>query len=143
MTYETFEHEADVGVRGIALTIEKAFEETAKAMFNVEVDIKKIKTIKKMKVEAKASNIEELFVEWLNALLAQASLHDMVFSSFKVKIKKNKTFILKAHASGEKLNPKKHNIKNEVKAATYSQLKVMQKKVKGKKQWIAQCVVDV
>ena len=143
MAYETFEHEADVGVRGIASTIEKSFEEAAKAMFNVEVDIKKIKTIKKVSVECKASNIEELFVEWLNALLAQASLHDLVFSSFKVKIEKTKILKLKGEASGEKLNTKKHNIKNEVKAATYSQLKVEQKKVKGKKQWIVQCVVDV
>lgn len=137
--YENFEHEADVGVRGIALTLEEAFEEGAKAMFNVEVDVKKVKPAKKISVKCEASNIEELFVEWLNALLSQASLHELVFSSFKVKIIKNKAMKLKGEAFGEKFQPKKHNIKDEVKGATYSQLKVYQDKGK----WIAQCIVDV
>ncbi len=139
MTYETFPHEADIGIRGIGPNIEEAFSEAAKALFDVEVDIKKVKAEKKIKVECEAQNIEELFVEWLNSLLAQASLKEMVFSKFEVKIKKNKIINLKGWAFGEKLQPEKHNIKDEVKGATYSQLKVEQKKDK----WVVQCVVDV
>lgn len=143
MVYETFPHEADVGIRGKGSSIEKAFEEAAKALFDVEVDVKKVKAAKKIIVMASASNVEELFVEWLNVLLAQASLHYMVFSQFKVKITKenDQTFQLKGYAKGENLNVKRHNIKDEVKGATYSQLKVYQDK-KSKK-WIAQCIVDV
>ncbi len=139
MTYETFPHEADVGIRGIGENIEEAFEEAAKAMFDVEVDLDKVRQDEKIEIACKAQNIEELFVEWLNSLLAQASLNEMVFSSFKVNIKKDKIFELKGHALGEKLNPEKHNTKDEVKGATYSQLKVEQKNNK----WIAQCIVDV
>lgn len=141
MSYEHFEHEADIGIRGKGKTIEEAFQEAAKALFNVEVDIKKIKAVKKIKIECEASNIEELFVEWLNSLLSQASLHEMVFSKFKVKIIKNRNFEIKGFAMGEKLNAKKHNIKDEVKGATYSQLKVYQDK--KTKLWISQCIVDV
>lgn len=137
--YETFPHEADVGIRGIGSSIEEAFSEAAKALFDVEVDIEKVKPENKIKIEAEAENMEELFVEWLNALLTQASLKEMVFSKFEVKIKKNKIFKLRGYAFGEKLNHEKHNIKDEVKGATYSQLKVEQKKNK----WIAQCIVDV
>ncbi|MEM4152560.1 MAG: archease [Candidatus Pacearchaeota archaeon] len=141
MSYEHFEHEADIGIRGKGKTIEEAFQEAAKALFNVEVDIKKVKAVKKIKIECEASNIEELFVEWLNSLLSQASLHEMVFSKFKVKIIKNRNFEIKGFAMGEKLNAKKHNIKDEVKGATYSQLKVYQDK--KTKLWISQCIVDV
>ena len=35
MPYKHLEHEADVGVLGIGKTIEEAFEEGAKAMFDV------------------------------------------------------------------------------------------------------------
>ncbi len=138
MAYENFPHEADIGIRGIGKNIEEAFEEGAKAMFDVEVDIEKVKAIKKISVKCQAINIEELFIEWLNALLTQASLNEMVFSKFKVKIKKNEILKIEGEVFGEKLR-KKHNIKDEVKGATYSQLKVFKKNNK----YIAQCIVDV
>jgi SHS2 domain-containing protein len=144
MSFENFEHEADIGVRGINLSIEGAFEEAAKAMFNVEIDLKKVRPARKIKIKCSASNNEELFVEWLNALLASASIHQMVFSKFKVeKISEGKQLKLNGFAWGEKFNAGKHNPKDEVKAATYSQLKVEKKKIKGKEMWIAQCIVDV
>lgn len=139
MSYETFPHEADIGIKGIGKTMEEAFEEAAKALFDVEVDIEKVKAKKKIEIECQAQNKEELFVEWLNSLLSQASLNEMVFSKFKVSIKKNKTFELEGYALGEKLDSEKHNIKDEVKGATYSQLKVEQKNNK----WVVQCIVDV
>ncbi len=137
--HETFSHEADMGIRGKGKTIENAFEETAKAMFDVEVNVKKINADKKVQVKVNAQNNEELLVEWLNALLSQASLKQMVFSRFKVKIKKEKNKLkLTGEAFGEKLK-KEHEIRNEIKGATYSQLKVKQEKG----MWIAQCIVDV
>jgi len=137
--YENFEHKADIGVRGKASSVEEAFAEAAKALFNVEVDVKKVKPSKKIKFKCSAMNLEELFVEWLNSLLSHASLRDMVFSKFKVKIKNTKPPVLEGEAFGEKFNAKKHNVKSEVKGATYSQLKVYQ----DKGLWIAQCIVDV
>ncbi|MGB9708220.1 MAG: archease [Candidatus Pacearchaeota archaeon] len=143
MAYETFEHEADIGIRGKGTSIEEAFQEAAKALFDVEVDVKKVSALKEVKVKCQASNIEELFVEWLNALLSQASVRGMVFSKFKVVIKEknDRLFKLEGVAKGEGFNAEKHNIKDEVKGATYSQLKVHQDK--KTKKWIAQCIVDV
>jgi len=104
-------------------------------MFNVMVDIKKVKPLKKITIKAEADQLPELFIEFLNELLAQKDIKETVFSKFRVKIKKNK---LEAEAYGEKLQDK-HNIKIEVKAATYSALKV----IKRKNGYIAQCIVDV
>jgi len=137
--HENFEHKADIGVRGKGKTLEEAFQEAGKAMFSIEINLKKVKAIKKIKISCDAQNIEELFVEWLNALLAQASVHEMVFSDFKVKIKeKDNKFFLEGEAFGEKLS-EKHEPKLEIKAATYSQLKIF----KDKNQWVCQCIVDV
>lgn len=144
MSYQFFEHRADIGIRGIGKTIEKSFEEIAKALFDLEVDIKKVKAIKKIIIKAEAQNYEELLVEYLNALLAESGIKEMIFSKFKVKITKDKKankMKLIAEAQGEKLNIKKHRIKVEVKAATYSELKVYQHK--KTKNWISQCIVDV
>ena len=137
MTFENFEHKADIGVRGMGKTIEEAFQEAAKAMFSIECNLEKVKKVKKVKISCSAENVEELFVEWLNALLAQSSVHEMMFSEFRVEIENNK---LKGEALGEKLN-KNQELKTEIKAATYSQLKVFEDR--KNKRFIAQCIVDV
>lgn len=136
MNYETFEHEADIGVRGFGKTIEQAFENGAKAMFSIMIELDKVEPKTKVEISCDAPDKETLFVEWLNGLLSKADLEDMVFSKFKVKIQENK---LTGFAYGEKLDQEKHKPKLEAKAATYSQLKVYQKE----DNWIAQCIVDV
>ena len=138
--FQTFEHGADVGVIGYGQTQEQAFANGAKAMFNVMVNIQKVEPKQTVTVECNAQNIEELFVEWLNELIAQFGLQDLVFSEFSVKInKKDDSFQLDGNAKGEPLDKLKHEIKTEVKAATYSNLKIAQ--ADGK--WYAQCIVDV
>ncbi|MBR9678663.1 MAG: archease [Nanoarchaeota archaeon] len=134
--YEQFEHKADVGVRGLGRTVEKSFEECARAMYAVMTDLSSVKPVKIFNVECGAENVEELLVEWLNSLITLTDTHNYFFSEFKVKIENNK---LNGSVKGEKINPKKHELLTEVKAATYSQLKVFKKG----KNWIAQTVVDV
>lgn len=144
MTFETFEHKSDIGIRGIGKTKEKSFEESAKCLFNIQVDIKRIKPIKKIVVKSEAENQEELFVEFLNKLITMSTIKEMIFCKFHVKIKedkKNKKLNLVSDAFGERLNPKKHNMGVEVKAATYSELRIHQDK--KTKNWISQCIVDV
>ena len=143
MTFQTFEHKADIGIRGIGKTKEKSFEESAKCLFNVQVDINKLKPFKQILISAKAENLEEIFVEFLNKLITTSAIKEMVFGKFIVYIKENKSkkqLELKAEAFGEKLNITKHNIKVEVKAATYGELRVYLDKDKN---WISQCIVDV
>jgi SHS2 domain-containing protein len=142
MTFETFEHRADIGIRGKGRNLEEAFQETAKAMFSVEINLKNVKANKNVKIVCSAQNNEELLVEWLNALLAQSSIKNMMFSEFRVNIDEGNKGGLKldAEAIGEKFDEKKHQPKLEIKAATYSQLKVFKDK---SKRFIAQCIVDV
>jgi SHS2 domain-containing protein len=139
--YEQFEHQADVGIRGYGETIEEAFENGARAMFSVMVNLEKVEPKKEIKIECEASNLEELFVEWLNKLLSEAGIENLVFSDFKItKIKKiNSSYKLLGFARGEELNLETHEPKVEVKAATYSQLKVEKKE----NQYMVQTVVDV
>jgi SHS2 domain-containing protein len=136
MTFERFEHKADVGVRGKGETLEEAFVEGARAMFSVMANIETVKPIETFGVEVSAQDEEALFVEWLNELLSIADLNEIVFCEFEVEVKDN---ILKGKASGEKWDLERHEPRTEVKAATYSQLTV--KKENGS--YVAQCIVDV
>jgi len=137
--YETFEHVADVGVRGYGATPEEAFAGGARAMFSVMVELERVEPLTGVEVECSAPEIETLFVEWLNELLFISDSRGMVFSEFELEIREDGT-ALKGRAQGEELVPEKHRPKTEVKAATYSQLKV-EKTEDGR--WVAQCIVDV
>ncbi len=141
MQFEQFEHGSDVGIRGYGQTLEEAFQNAAKAMFDIMVDPGKVQPRRKVEVNCRAFDREELFVEWLNSLLAQAGMNNMVFSDFRVeKIRKfNSHYELAGFAVGEQLDPQKHRAKIEVKGATYAQLTVREEKGR----YIAQTVVDV
>ena len=141
MSYKYLEHQADFGILALGGTLEEAFEDAAKAMFNIMVPLAEVKPAKEVMVEAEANDIAALFVEWLNKLLTEKDLKEMLFSEFKVTeiLKKDGQFHLKGKALGEKIDLKKHHVKTEVKAATYAGLKY---EIKDKKHNL-QCVVDV
>ncbi len=134
--YETFEHRADIGIRGYGISVEEAFENGARAMFSVMVDITDVNPLERMEVYCDAPDIDYLFVEWLNSLLSVSHLNRMVFSNFEVEITGDK---LKGAALGERMDSDRHRLMTEVKAATYSMLKVGVED----EMYVAQCIVDV
>ena len=138
--FEYFDHEADIGIVGYGRNLEEAFEQGAKAMFNIMADINTIAREREVDIEVRANDKEALFIEWLNELLARKDIDGMLFSEFDVRIEeKEGMLVLKGIAKGEKINYEKHRVDIEVKAATYSQLKI--EKIDG--MWKVQCVVDV
>jgi SHS2 domain-containing protein len=136
MDYETFEHGADIGIRGFGQTIAEAFENTAVALYSVMVNITAVEASEKRSVTVSAPDNELLLVEWLNALLSLSDIEHMVFSKFKVKMEGAS---LMGTAWGEKLDQERHEPNVEIKGATYYMLKITE--VDGR--FVAQCVVDV
>lgn len=134
--FETFEHEADVGIRGYGRTMEEAFAHAAVALYSVMVQVDRITPREKRDIEVTAPDRELLLVEWLNALLSLSDIERMVFSKFTVHIKGS---ILKGAAWGEPLDRMRHEPKVEVKGATYYLLRVGEENGV----FLAQCVVDV
>ena len=134
--YETFEHEADIGIRGFGSSPEQAFENAAVALYSVMVNTGKIEPREKKAVTVSAPDRELLLVEWLNALLSLSDIERLVFSKFEVKIKDS---ALTGIAWGEPLDRVRHEAHVEVKGATYHMLSV---KEEHGRYW-EQCVVDV
>ncbi len=134
--YETFEHEADIGIRGFGNSIEAAFENAAAALYSVIINIQAVQPKERRAVTASAPDRELLLVEWLNALLSLSDIERMVFSKFEVRID---GFSLTGGAWGEALDRERHQPNVEVKGATYHMLSVREREGL----FIAQCVVDV
>lgn len=138
--FELFEHQADVGIRGIGSNLKEAFEEAGNALFSVMTDLKKVETLNKVQFSVVGVDRENLFINYLNELIYLKDVNNMLFSSFKIAEleEKGNSWYLKGEAVGEKIS-KKFPLKTDVKAASYSQLKVEKKDNK----FIAQCIVDI
>lgn len=137
MSYEYFEHRADIGIRGIGENIKEAFEQVAIALFAIMVEIQEVEEKEIERVTVKGLDYEELLMAWLSELLYLKDVGNKMYSKFRIfKIEETN---LNAEILGEKIDLKKHKLKLEVKAATWTQLEV--KELNNK--WIAQCVVDV
>ena len=141
MPHEYLDHEADVGIRGIGHTLAEAMSEAARAMFGIMANLDLVAPKQSFVVHCEAPDTEMLFVEFLNELLFQREMRGMLLSTCHIdELQQGEEGChLEAEAWGEPLNPCRHEILTEVKAATYSGLRVLQKGA----QYVAQCVVDV
>ena len=165
--WEHYSHPADIGIRGFGATKEEAFAQAALALTAIVADLEMVVPKEEVKISCQEQDDEFLFVSWLNALIYEMATRRMLFSRFEVRIDKPAVkpqakylstsletglapqFIagsprftqdLSARVFGEKIDVKKHTPAVEVKAATYTDLKVGQSK---NGDWVVQCIVDV
>ncbi len=67
----------------------------------------------------------------------------LLFKKFKIKIKKNEMYELKATCYGNKIDAKSQKLLADVKAITMHEFKVWQEKEKSKSFWKARVIVDI
>ncbi|MGZ8226241.1 MAG: archease [Methylococcaceae bacterium] len=135
--WEHFNHDADIGIRGIGSTLDQAFEQAAIAMTAVITDPAWVSAAEIVSISCQAADKEMLFMDWINELVFLMSTRRLVFSSYQVSIDDG---VLTAVASGEAVDIKKHQPAVEIKGATFTELRVCQNPDGA---WVAQCVVDV
>ncbi|MGY6276559.1 archease [Methylomonas sp. MgM2] len=135
--WEHFEHGADIGIRGLAPTLDQAFEQAALAMTAVVTDLERVSASVAVRIDCDARDKELLFIDWINELIYQMAVRRLLFSCFQVSIRNDH---LSASAFGETVDRDKHQPAVEIKGATFTELKVRQR---DDGVWLAQCVVDV
>ncbi len=137
MAWQTFAHEADVGVRGSGATLAEAFAGAATALTAAVCDPARVRAHDAVVIACDAPDDELLLVDWLNALVYEMATRRMLFSRFDVDIDDHR---LHATAWGEPVDPERHQPASEVKGASYCELEVGRQ---SDGQWLAQCIVDV
>lgn len=135
--FELFAHGADVGVRGIGPTREAAFEQAALALSAVVTDPAGIEARRAVDIECEAPDDALLLVDWLNAVIYQMAVGNMLFGRYAVSCSGRR---LTGRAWGETVDRDRHAPAVEPKGATLTAVDV-RRDPDGT--WIAQCVVDV
>jgi SHS2 domain-containing protein len=120
--YEQFPHTADIGVRVYGKDIKELFENAAFAMFDIIADLENLSGDNIEIFELEASDEETLLVGWLDELLYSFYTKQLIFYKFEIE-ELTKTR-LKARAIGRSVGANRNRLKTEIKAATYSGLKI-------------------
>jgi tRNA nucleotidyltransferase (CCA-adding enzyme) len=134
--WEHFPHGADIGVRGVASTIDGAFEQAALALSAIVAEPESLAAKVMIDVECEAPDAELLLVDWLNALIYETATRHLLFGRFEVHIEGTQ---LKARVWGQAIDLGSQELTVEPKGATYTALSV--RREDGS--WVAECVVDV
>ena len=134
--WEHFAHGADIGIRGIGLSMAQAFEQAARAMTAAMVDPDIVATDAAVEISCSGHDPADLFYTWLNAVVFEMAIRRMIFGRFDVKIH---GLTLHAVAWGERVSPSRHEPAVEIKGATLTGLQVRYED----STWIAECIVDV
>lgn len=133
--YIFLEHTADAKFQAFGKNIEEAFKNSALALMKTITEGKKIKPQIKKKISVKGKDKENLLYNFLEEFLILLDSEGFVLSKInKIKIDKNK---LDAEIFGDKAS--NYKFSNSVKAITYSEMSIKQKKGK----FIIQVVLDV
>jgi SHS2 domain-containing protein len=135
--YEIIDHTADIGLKAYGRNLGELFKNSALGMFEIIADLKDVKPETPLTIELGAVTREELLVNWLRELLYQYNTQEILFKNFEIeKITDNR---ISAKAWGQAFNRQKHNLKMEIKAVTYYELKIE----KEKEGWMSQVIFDV
>jgi protein archease len=126
-----------MGIRGIAPTLEQAFEQAALAMTAVITDPVGVMPSEAVPIHCTGTDNDFLFMDWINELVYAMAVRGLLFNRFQVSINDGE---LTATAFGEAVDRQRHQPAVEIKGATLTELHVYQQ---PDGQWVAQCVVDV
>jgi len=140
--WELFSHKADMGIRGMGSTFERAFEQAGLALTGVLMDPTQIKSKIHVRLSCSAPQIDILFYDWINEIIYEMARNYLVFGRYQVTIASEKTgqLILLGEAWGESINLQKQEVAVEIKGATFTELKV---ETNENGECFVQCVVDV
>lgn len=139
MKHKFLKHTADVKFQAFGKNLEEAFSNAAIATFEVITKTKKVEKKVTKKIELKAENKEALLYKWLEELLFLLDTEFFVLNSIKkIKITKDKQYILKAEVLGDKFQDE-YELRGAVKAVTYNEMFIKEQKGKA----VVQVVLDI
>jgi SHS2 domain-containing protein len=135
--FETFEHTADVGLRIRAARLADLFAEAGRGFLALLVeDPETVREEREVRIEVEADGLENLLLDWLSELLYRFETEHLLLGRFEVSVEGSR---LEATARGERWDPERHELGQEVKAVTYHDLRVE----RGEDGWEAQVILDI
>ncbi|HJX09856.1 MAG TPA: archease [Candidatus Binatia bacterium] len=113
------------------------FANSAFALFDVMLDVEKIEIKEHLSLEVEGADRDDLLVNWMRELLYLYQGSGYLLKEFLIREVKDTS--VKAEVCGEKIDPDRHEIKQEIAAVAYHQSRM----TKTGNQWTAQLIFEV
>jgi SHS2 domain-containing protein len=135
--FEVFDHTADLGLRIHAPDLNALFADGGQALLSVIVsDSNTVEPRDRLTVRVAGTDLEYLFVDWLDELLFLFESKRFLASEFETQLDDTG---ISATVRGEPCDPARHALAHEVKAVTYHGLTVEQ----SADGWRAEVILDI
>ena len=122
MSWETFEHEADVGLLVHGGDGAGLFANAGLALFDLVCELERVEERELYRAAGQAEGVEALLVDWLNELVYLFEGEGVVCRRFAFPEWSETSY--RAECFGEPVDPERHAARDLVKAATYHGLSV-------------------
>jgi SHS2 domain-containing protein len=122
LSWETFEHEADVGLVVRGRDGPELFAEAGRAFYSLVCELGAVEEREPYSLSGEADAVEPLLVDWLNDLVYLFGGRGVVCRRFAFPEWTETAY--RAEAYGEPVDPVRHSPRDLVKAATYHGLSV-------------------
>ena len=136
-SYRLTKRQSELAVRVTGNSQAELFANSAYALFDVMTDnIDTIEIKEKMPLEVEGADRDDLMINWMRELLYLYQGSGYLLKQFE--IREVKDTVVKAEVCGEKIDPDRNEIKQEIAAVAYQHGRME----KTGNQWIAQLVFE-
>ena len=135
--YRLTRNQSELAVRVVGDSQADLFANSATALFDVMADIERIEIKEQIPLEVEGTDRDDLMVNWMRELLYLYQGSGYLLREFK--IREVKDTIVKAEVCGEKIDPDRHEIKQEIGAVAFHKSRMQ----KTGNQWIAQVIFEI
>ena len=140
-TYRFLEEgaQADVAFEAEAGSLPELLEVCGQAVFSAMTVVKDVKPLDRHNVIVQANALDDLLFDWLSELIFLKDTEEFVAGRFRVRCPDTPPFHMQALVEGEPIDRSRHELKVDVKAATYHDMDIHQE---GDR-WFARVLLDV
>mgnify|MGYP003575998088 FL=1 len=136
--YRITKHQSELAVKVVGASQADLFANSAYTLFDVMVaDLDKVDCKEHIPLEVEGTDRDDLMVNWMRELLYLYQGSGYLLKEFQ--IREVKDTIVKAEVAGEKIDPDRHEIKQEIGAIAFHKSRMD----KTGNQWTAQVIFEV
>ncbi len=122
MNYEVIDIFGDAGIKAYGSDCAEAWGNVGIGMYSLITDLEQIGERKTLEIDISSDSLESLLVKYLNELIFQFDTYN--FIGKRIEVTEFSAAFIRAKVYGEEFDPRKHEQRLLLKAATYHNIRV-------------------
>jgi len=135
--YRITTRQSELAVRVLGNSQADLFANSAFALFDVMTEVAKVDIKDRIPLEVEGTDRDDLMINWMSELLYLYQGSGYLLKEFHIREVKDR--MVKAEVCGEKIDPDRHEINQEIRGVAHHQSRIQ----KTGDQWTAQLIFEI